>query len=58
MAERLEAALAKAGVRHFAEIYPGAAHGWMVSDFPVYDQMSAARGWKSLLALFNRNLRG
>ncbi len=58
MAERLEAALTEAGVRHLAEIYPGAAHGWMVPDFPVYDPASAERGWKSMLALFNRNLRG
>jgi carboxymethylenebutenolidase len=57
MAERLEAALTEAGVRHFAEIYPGAAHGWMMPDFPVYDQVSAERGWASMLALFNRNLR-
>ncbi|PLC49603.1 dienelactone hydrolase [Pollutimonas subterranea] len=57
MAERLEAALNEAGVHYFAEIYPGAAHGWMMPDFPVYDQVSAERGWTSMLALFNRNLR-
>ncbi len=44
MAERLEAAVTEAGVHHFAEIYPGDAHGWMVPDFPVYDQVSAERG--------------
>lgn len=58
MAERLEAALTEAGVHHFAEIYSGAAHGWMVPDFPVYDQVSAERGWKSMLSLFKRNLHG
>jgi carboxymethylenebutenolidase len=58
MAQRLETTLTEAGVSHVAEIYPGAAHGWMVPDFPVYDQLSAERGWKSMLALFNRNLRG
>jgi len=57
MAERLEAALTEAGVRHFAEIYPGAAHGWMMPDFPVYDRVSAERGWQAMLALFHRNLR-
>src|SRR3546814_85389 len=57
MAERFEAALTEAGVHHFAEIYAGAAHGWMMPDFPVYDQVSAERGWESMLALFNRNLR-
>lgn len=58
MAERLETALTEVGVKHLAEIYPGAAHGWMVPDFPVYDQASAKRGWKSMLALFSRNLPG
>jgi carboxymethylenebutenolidase len=58
MAERLKSALTAAGVKHFAETYPGAAHGWMVPDFPVYDEASARRGWASMLALFNRNLRG
>jgi carboxymethylenebutenolidase len=54
MAQRLETALTKAGVSYVAEIYPGAAHGWMVPDFPVYDQLSAKLGWKSILALFKR----
>ncbi|WP_323011271.1 dienelactone hydrolase family protein [Castellaniella sp.] len=58
MAERLEAALTAAGVRHVAKIYSGAAHGWMVLDFPTHDQMWAEHGWKALLALFGRNLRG
>ena len=58
MAERLESALTAAGVRHRAEIYLGAAHGWMVPDFPVHDPASAELGWASMLALFNRNLRG
>lgn len=57
MAQRLEAALTEAGVRHVTEIYPRAAHGWMVPDFPVYHQASAELGWKSMLDLFNRNLR-
>lgn len=56
MAERLEAALTTAGVRHRAEIYSGAAHGWMVPDFPVYDEAFAQRGWENMLALFKRNL--
>ena len=57
MADRLEQALSDAGVQHTAEIYSGAAHGWMVTDFPVYDAESAERGWRSMLALFERNLR-
>jgi len=57
MAERLTAALTEAGVRFHAEIYPGAAHGWMKKDFPVYDEAAAERGWTELLALFARNLK-
>nr|WP_245153831.1 dienelactone hydrolase family protein [Allopusillimonas ginsengisoli] len=57
MADRLEAALTEASVQHLVETYPGAAHGWMVPDFPAYDQVSAERGWQTMLALFQRNLR-
>jgi carboxymethylenebutenolidase len=56
MAERFEKALADAGVRYTAETYP-AAHGWMKTDFPVYDAVQAERGWVAMLALFARNLR-
>lgn len=57
MADRLERALTVAGVRHRAEIYAGAAHGWMKMDFPVYNEVAAERGWREMLALFARNLR-
>lgn len=57
MVERLEQAFSDAGMNHSAEIYAGAAHGWMVSDFPVFDPALAQRGWSSMLALFERNLR-
>ena len=57
MAGRLEQALGDAGVRHVCEIYPGAAHGWMKPDFPVYDEAAAERGWREMLALFARNLK-
>lgn len=56
MAERLEKALTDAGSRHCCEIYAGAGHGWMMPDFPIYNEKSAERGWKELLALFGRNL--
>lgn len=56
MAERLEKALTNARVRHRCEIYAGAAHGWMMPDFPIYNEESAERGWTELLALFGRNL--
>jgi carboxymethylenebutenolidase len=57
MAARLEAALTEAGVVYRAEEYAGAKHGWMVPDFPVYDQPAADRGWQAMLALFDRTLR-
>ena len=57
MAARLETALRDGGVRYKAETYKGAAHGWMVPDFPVFNPAAADRGWSELLALFERNLR-
>lgn len=57
MAERLEQAFDDAGVKYSAEVYAGAAHGWMVPDFPVFDAALAERGWNSMLALFERTLR-
>lgn len=56
MAERLDKALSEARVKHVCEIYKGAAHGWMMPDFPIYDESAAERGWRELLALFKRNL--
>ncbi len=56
MAARLEEALTQAGVSYVAETYAGALHGWMVPDFPVYNHEAADRGWKALLALFDRTL--
>jgi len=51
-AERLEAALRAAGVTFTSEFYPGALHGWTMTDFPVYDQAAAERHWDALLRLF------
>lgn len=56
MAEQLEKALADAQVRFTTRTYP-AAHGWMMTDFPVYDERAAEEGWRDMLALFARNLR-
>ncbi|WP_237480591.1 dienelactone hydrolase family protein [Lichenibacterium dinghuense] len=56
MAERLETALREAGVPFQAETYP-APHGWMNPDFPVYDEAAAERGWREMLAFFERELR-
>lgn len=56
MAKRLESALSEAHVRYAADTY-AAAHGWMKPDFPVYDEAAAERGWREMLAFFDRVLR-
>jgi carboxymethylenebutenolidase len=56
MAARFEAALTQAGVRYSAEGY-SAPHGWMKTDFPIYDHAEAERGWAAMLGLFGRGLR-
>lgn len=56
MKARLEDALTKAGVKYTLETYP-AKHGWVLRDTPVYDEASAERHWKTLLALFDAELR-
>jgi carboxymethylenebutenolidase len=56
MHEKLKKAFDEAGVNYRAEIYPGAQHGWMKPDFPIYNEEAAERGWREMLALFARNL--
>ena len=58
MAERLEKALSDAGADHRCEIYPGALHGWTMTDFPpsIYNQPAAERHWRELSALFKETL--
>lgn len=56
MAARLEAALTDGGVEHRCETYPGAAHGWTMADFPVYNEPAAERHWRELLGLFKNTL--
>lgn len=56
MAERLESALSAAGVEHNCEIYPGALHGWTMTDFPIYDEAAAERHWQALDRLFGETL--
>ncbi|VXD07412.1 Carboxymethylenebutenolidase [Sphingomonas sp. T1] len=56
MAERFEQALDEGHVRNRSEIYP-AAHGWMMPDFPVYDEAEAECGWREMIAFFDRTLR-
>lgn len=56
MAERFEAALDAAHVRYRSETYP-ALHGWMMPDFPVYDEDAAEHGWREMLGFFARTLQ-
>lgn len=56
MAGRLCEALMAASVEHRHDLYVGAAHGWTMSDFPVYDAPGAERHWKELIALFHDSL--
>jgi carboxymethylenebutenolidase len=57
MAARLCEALMAASVDHRHDLYVGAAHGWTMPDFPVYDAPAAERHWNELTSLFNENLR-
>jgi carboxymethylenebutenolidase len=54
---RLTRVLAEAHVRHTAELYVGAQHGWTQTDTPAYDKPSAERHWMRMLELFGRVLR-
>jgi carboxymethylenebutenolidase len=53
---RLTQVLAEAHIRHTAELYPGAAHGWTQADTQAYDEAAAERHWMRLLELFGRVL--
>jgi carboxymethylenebutenolidase len=54
---RLTRELAEAHVRHTAELYPGAAHGWTQADTPAYHEEASERHWMRLLELFGRVLQ-
>lgn len=54
--ERLETALAAAGVRFRSEVYPGAAHGFTMADSAAYDEAATDRHWVELFALLDRLL--
>lgn len=56
MAARLVEALMAASVDHRHELYVGAAHGWTMTDFPVYDHDAAERHWHALITLFRSTL--
>jgi carboxymethylenebutenolidase len=53
----LEQALDSAGVRHVAEVYAGAHHGYAVADSQAYDEAAAERQSRELRALLGRTLR-
>ncbi|WP_067899706.1 dienelactone hydrolase family protein [Nocardia vaccinii] len=55
--DRLEKALADAGVRHRCEVYAGAHHGFTQADTAAYHPDAAERHWEALLALFQRSLK-
>jgi len=57
MAATLIEALMTAHVEHQHELYRGAAHGWTMSDFPIYDEAAAERHWAALDQLFSTTLR-
>jgi carboxymethylenebutenolidase len=56
MAARLIEALMDASVEHRHDLYAGAAHGWTMSDFPIYDSAAAERHWNELTGLLSSAL--
>jgi carboxymethylenebutenolidase len=57
MAARLVEALMDSSVDHRHDLYVGAAHGWTMADFPIYDADAAERHWTELIGLFAETLR-
>jgi carboxymethylenebutenolidase len=53
----LDKALDEAGVPHVTEVYPGAVHGYTMSDAPVYNEAAAERHFDALFDLLERTLR-
>ncbi len=53
---RFEHALISSGVTHSATVYPGAAHGYTMSDIPAYHHEAAEHHFAELEALFRRTL--
>ncbi len=52
----LATALGKAHVDYTIELYKGAAHGFAMPDFPIYDKAADARHWDRMFSLFKRSL--
>jgi carboxymethylenebutenolidase len=60
--DKLKEAFGAAHVPAEIEVYPGALHGWCVPDMPmqngapIYNEASAERAWRKLLALYKSAL--
>lgn len=52
----VERALDEAGVTYRSELFAGAAHGYTMSDTPVYDEAAAERHFTELFALLDRTI--
>jgi carboxymethylenebutenolidase len=52
----LDAAMDDAGLTHRAEVYPGAAHGYTMSDTPAYDEQATERHFQALFDLLDRTV--
>jgi carboxymethylenebutenolidase len=50
----LDEAMDAAGVRHRTEVYPGAAHGYTMSDTAAYHEAAAERHFSELFSLLQR----
>ena len=48
----LASAFKDAGVDHRVEIWQGAAHGWTMRDFAIFNEAAAERHFRELVALF------
>jgi carboxymethylenebutenolidase len=55
---QFEHALTAAGVAHSATVYPGAPHGYTMSDLEAYHHEAAEHHFAELEALFRRTLSG
>jgi len=51
----LEEALTEAAVHHLIETYPGAHHGFAVSDVPSFNLSASDRHWASLFRLLHES---
>jgi carboxymethylenebutenolidase len=56
MIATLDQAFDDAGVTHRSEVYAGAAHGYTMSDTPVYDAEATERHYAALFDLLERTL--